>query len=188
MSKKQISLTALLFSALLLLASCSSSENLSQATVEELKSCNLIDTGLTVQKGEKSDLTLQCLDGSGEVNFASIRGPAVVPVWASWCTNCKSQIPTFQRLDREGKNKVHIVGVDVEEGSIEKGQKFARENGLRWPHLFDPDGRSVPLFGPGVPVTLFVNEVGEITYQKIGAITEYEEMKTLIKTYLKVSI
>ena len=81
-----------------------------------------------------------------------------------------------------------MVGVDVEERSKGDGYNHALENGLAFPQLYDPDGRSTNYFGPGVPITQFINKDGVLTFQKVGPIFTYEEMQELVKEYLEIDI
>jgi hypothetical protein len=81
-----------------------------------------------------------------------------------------------------------VVGVDVEERSKSDGYNHALENGLAFPQLYEPDGRSTNYFGPGVPITQFINKEGVLTFQKVGPIFTYEEMQELVKEYLEIDI
>jgi hypothetical protein len=80
------------------------------------------------------------------------------------------------------------VGVDVEESSIEDGRKFVEENGITWPNLYDPDGRSREYFGMGVPVTWFIAADGSVAGKKIGAIKDEAELIALTNKYLGVKL
>jgi hypothetical protein len=90
-----------------------------------------------------------------------------------------------QIAQRSGRT---LVGVDVEERSKSIGYNHALENGLAFPQLYDPDGRSTNYFGPGVPITQFINKEGVLTFQKVGPIFTYEEMQELVKEYLEIDI
>ena len=48
----------------------------------------------------------------------------------------------------------------------------------------DPDGKTKSAFGMGVPITLFLNAKGEITYRHIGAFTSAKQLDAEIKKYL----
>lgn len=66
----------------------------------------------------RSDLpqvTLPCLGGGKDVDLASVEGPAVVSVWAQWCTPCRKELPLYQRLADSGA--VSVLGVDFKETS-----------------------------------------------------------------------
>lgn len=173
----------LLIVMVILLTGCANTTP-QNSPVASIAPCSSIKTS-----GIKDDaLMLECLDGEGEVALQSIQGPAVISVWASWCTNCEAQRPNFIRLYEEAGDRIQVIGVDVEEGSKETGLNHALENGMVFPQLFDRDGRTSNYFGPGVPITQFIAKDGSIAFQKIGPIFTYEEMQQLVSEYLEVKI
>lgn len=129
---------------------------------------------------------LPCLDGGKGMTFESLRGPVVLNVWGSWCGPCVQEMPHFRAL--AAKNKVRIVGIDVEERSMDSGRKFVITHGMSWPILYDPDGRTKAIFGLGVPVTWFIDAKGKVAYKKIGTIHSDAELFNLVSKYLKVSV
>jgi cytochrome c biogenesis protein CcmG/thiol:disulfide interchange protein DsbE len=168
----------------LLLTSCSTQSDKSATPVDSLAPCSSIKTTTSANDG----MLLECLDSDDEMSINSIAGPVVILVWASWCTNCAAQRKNFIKLHEEAGNLLQVVGVDVEERSKSIGYNHALENGLAFPQLYDPDGRSTNYFGPGVPITQFINKDGVLTFQKVGPIFTYEEMQDLVKEYLEIDI
>lgn len=172
-----------LLSLLLVLTSCTSPQAKNES-ISSLASCSTIKV-----RGMSADgIYLPCLEGSGEIALGSIEGPALITVWASWCTNCESQRPYLNRLFNESNRKIQIVGVDVEEKSKEAGYKHALKKGMAYPHLYDPDGRTTKAFGPGVPITQFINESGALAFQQVGPFKSYRELQSLVEKYLGVKI
>ena len=141
----------------LLLTSCTSPSSKSEA-ITTFAPCSSIQT-----KGMSTDgVFLECLDGEGQVAIGSIEGPAVISAWASWCTNCEAQRPYLIELYEKSSGKLQVIGVDVEEKSKKDGYEHALKKGMAYPHLFDPDGRTSENFGPGVPITQFINAEGTL--------------------------
>lgn len=174
----------LLIVLMLVLTSCSNSTPQQSESIETVAPCSSIKT-----TGMKADGTfVECLSGDGEMALESIEGPAVISAWASWCTNCEAQRENFIRLYREAGDQLQVVGVDMEEKSKSDGLKHALSRGMSYPQLYDPDGRSIDFFGPGVPITRFVDASGKMTYLKIGGIFTYEEMRSLVKEHLGIDI
>lgn len=169
--------------SLLLLTSCSTQSEKS-APLDALAPCSSIKTTTSSSDG----MLLECLDNDDEISIKSIAGPAVISVWASWCRNCAAQRKNFIKLHEEAGDLLQVVGVDVEERSKDDGYNHALENGLAFPQLYDPDGRSANYFGPGVPITQFINKDGVLTFQKVGAILTYQEMQELVGKYLEIDI
>lgn len=168
---------------ILLLASCSSATDES-APIESFAPCSSIKTTGAAADG----LMLECLDGEGELAVQAIEGPAVISVWASWCTNCEAQRPHFIKLYQEAGDQLQVIGIDVEEKSKSDGYNHAINRGMAYPHLYDADGRTSNYFGPGVPITQFIDKDGAIAFQKIGPIFTYEEMQQLVSEYLEIKI
>ena len=59
---------------------------------------------------------------------------------------------------------------------------------MAYPQLFDPDGRTTKVFGPGVPITRFIDAQGIVAYMKVGPFTSYSEIRELVKKYLKIEL
>jgi len=150
-------------------------------------SCAGIDTSGT----STNDLLLDCLDGSGSVNIYSIKGPIVVNVWGSWCEGCRQEMPYFVELYQNElfKNgEIKLLGVNIEESSGQVGINFIKANGMSWPHLEDLAGKTKILFGPGAPVTWFIDERGRIVEKKIGAYLNKDELFTQVEEAFTVTL
>jgi len=168
----------------LVLTGCASSSESTSAPIESFASCSSIQT-----TGAAADGTMvECLDGEGSLNINAIEGPAVITVWASWCTNCEAQRPNFIRLYEESGGRFQVIGLDVEEQAKSDGYQHALARGMSYPQLFDPDGRTASVFGPGVPITRFINEKNEIAHQVIGPILNYDELTALVSKHLGIEI
>ena len=167
----------------LLLTACAPVKS-DTAGIESFAPCSSIK-----YSGMKADGTfVECLEGEGELALEGIEGPAVISAWASWCTNCEAQRENFIRLYKEAGDKLQVIGVDMDEKSKADGYEHALKKGMAYPQLFDPDGRTLDFFGPGVPITRFVDASGKMTYLKIGGIFKYEEMRSLVKEHLGIEI
>ena len=131
-----------------------------------------------VESAEKSVL-LPCLDGVGEINFHQLKGPLVINVWGSWCEGCKQEMPYFVELYQNPvfkSGQIQMLGVNVEEKSTEDAIEYIQKSGMSWPNLEDISGVSKSLFGPGVPVTWFIDKEGKNVGTKIGAYTNKQQL------------
>ena len=168
---------------LLLLTSCSTTTE-NTTSIESFAPCNSIR-----YTGMKADGTfVECLENTSELALEGIEGPAVISAWASWCTNCESQRPFLIRLYENAKEKIQVVGVDVEEKSKDEGFKHALKKGMSYPQLYDPDGRTSKVFGPGVPITQFINSNGVLAFVQVGPLKSYKELQGLVKKYLEIEV
>lgn len=67
---------------------------------------------------------LPALEGGGRVRLAAFRGtPVVVNIFASWCSQCRKELPEFAAAASRLRGKVDFVGVDSQETG--KGRAFA---------------------------------------------------------------
>ncbi|NCZ61688.1 MAG: TlpA family protein disulfide reductase [Actinobacteria bacterium] len=166
--------------AVLLLAGCSSP---SEKVAGQVVSCESISSSTT-----KNSLFLDCLDGGVGATIDSIKGPAIINVWGSWCGPCKEEMPILRSFYEKAQGKVLLIGVDVEEASLEDGRKFVENNGITWPNLFDADGKSRAYFGMGVPVTWFIASDGSVAHKHIGVLKNEIDLILLTSKYLGVKL
>jgi thiol-disulfide isomerase/thioredoxin len=166
--------------AVLLLAGCSSP---SEKIAGEVVSCESILSSAT-----ENSIMLDCLDGTDGASINGIKGPAIINVWGSWCGPCKEEMPVLRSFYEKAQGKLALIGVDVEEASIEDGRKFVENNGITWPNLYDADGKSRAYFGMGVPVTWFIAADGSVAYKHIGVIKSEKELISMASKYLGVKL
>jgi cytochrome c biogenesis protein CcmG/thiol:disulfide interchange protein DsbE len=166
--------------AVLLFAGCSSP---SEKIAGEVVSCESILSSAT-----ENSIMLDCLDGTDGASINGIKGPAIINVWGSWCGPCKEEMPILRSFYEKAQGKLALIGVDVEEASIEDGRKFVKNNGITWPNLYDADGKSRAYFGMGVPVTWFIAADGSVAYKHIGVIKSEKELISMTSKYLDVKL
>jgi thiol-disulfide isomerase/thioredoxin len=166
--------------AVLLLAGCSSP---SEKIAGEVVSCESILSSAT-----ENSIMLDCLDGTDGASINGIKGPAIINVWGSWCGPCKEEMPILRSFYEKAQDNLALIGVDVEEASIEDGRKFVKNNGITWPNLYDADGKSRAYFGMGVPVTWFIAADGSVAYKHIGVIKSEKELISMTSKYLGVKL
>jgi thiol-disulfide isomerase/thioredoxin len=141
---------------------------------------------ITTDENKTSGTTLECLDGNSKVLLESIKGPAIINVWGSWCTPCREEMPYLRELAATGK--VQIIGIDVEEKSMEAARKFVVEQGMTWPNLYDKDGSTKSSFGMGVPITWYLNSKSEAAYKHIGVLKSKDQLFSHVEKYLGIKL
>jgi thiol-disulfide isomerase/thioredoxin len=172
---------SILLVALLFVSGCTT-------TPSEISKGELVDCSTLSADPSVSGTQLECLDGSAGIVIEALRGPAIVNVWGSWCGPCQDEIPLFVDFYSRAKDKVVLLGIDVEEAHIGDGRHFVETRGITWPNLYDPDGRTASSLGMGVPITYFVDAQGVTLYKKIGVISSVEELEDLTQKFLGISI
>src|SRR3989344_3984204 len=86
------------------------------------------------------DFTLEKV-GGGMTTLSDYKDtkPVILDFWATWCPNCRRDIPRQQALYEKYKDQIEVIGVDLqEEPSIV--EKFVSDFGLTYPVVLDPSG------------------------------------------------
>jgi thiol-disulfide isomerase/thioredoxin len=105
-----------------------------------------------------------------QLSMREQRGTVVVlNFWASWCVECRSEMPVLERLQREFSSRgLAIIGVNARENKEAVG-RYAKELGLTFPVVLDPDGKINALYGViGLPTTFVVGRDGRAVAFAIG--------------------
>jgi peroxiredoxin len=102
--------------------------------------------------------------------IADLRGKVVlVNFWASWCAECRPEMPAFEQLHRELEPKgLAVVGVNAREERAAV-RRYASELGLTFPLVLDPDGKINAAYGVvGLPTTFVVARDGRVVALAVG--------------------
>jgi peroxiredoxin len=94
--------------------------------------------------------------------LADLRGKVVVVnFFASWCAECRPEMPAFEKLHRDyGARGLVVVGVNAREDK-EAVARYAKTLGLTFPLVLDPDGQINAYYGViGLPTTFVVARDG----------------------------
>ena len=164
---------SILLITILLVSGCSSSTKVNAPGV--VAACDQI----RMLEGANKSAVMSCLDEVGEINFYQLKGPLLINVWGSWCEGCKQEMPYFVELYQSPlfkSGQIQLLGVNVEEKSKNMAIEYIKKSGMSWPNLEDNGGISKSIFGPGVPVTWFIDENGETIAIKIGAYTNKKQL------------
>jgi thiol-disulfide isomerase/thioredoxin len=99
----------------------------------------------------------------------------VINVWATWCEPCEREQPALQALHERYQDKgVNFVGINYTD-TLAKAQRWIDDNGVTYPSIYDPDGRTAALLNfPFVPVTFVVDGSDTIRYAVYGETDEAE--------------
>ena len=106
------------------------------------------------------------------LTLADFRGQVVLlNIWATWCEPCKVEMPSLEQLEKEvGPQGLRIVAVSIDEGGADAVRQFARDYGLTFQILHDPQRRIERIYQTtGVPESFVLNRQGKIVKKVIGA-------------------
>ncbi|MGH7665607.1 MAG: peroxiredoxin family protein [Gemmatimonadaceae bacterium] len=99
-------------------------------------------------------------------------------VWATWCPPCRVEMPGMQALHEEfGERGLSIVAVSIDNAGMQQEiMRFAREYGLTFDILHDPEGRIRTIYQTvAVPETFIIGRDGVIIRKVIGAADWHSE-------------
>jgi peroxiredoxin len=117
--------------------------------------------------------------------LADYRGDVLlVNIWATWCTPCKAEMPSMQRLQEEvGSDEFQILAVSIDRAPPDhdptnplegKLQSFADSLELTFTILHDPEDRiSIDYQAAGVPASFIVDREGMLV-EKISGPREWD--------------
>ena len=134
------------------------------------------------------EVSLPCLGGGDAVRLDRVEGPAVVPLWASWCEPCKDELPLFARLAREQSGRLSVLGVDYQDVQPDLAIDLLRRSGARFPQVADPAGVLADHYRVrGLPGMLWVRADGSATFVN-DRVTSYDELVRLVSSRLDVDV
>jgi thiol:disulfide interchange protein DsbD len=116
-------------------------------------------------------MSLKLLDG-GALNIESLRGKVVViDFWATWCVPCKAEIPTFNQLIKDYKDRgLEIIAVSLDEEGAAKVKPFLKENPMSYTQVLG-DQSTAGAFSVDdskLPVALIIDKQGRIRFRHVG--------------------
>jgi peroxiredoxin len=136
------------------------------ALAEMLKALNASGYPTVIQPPEFSGFTA---DGR-KVSLGGLRGRVLLlNFWATWCLECRIEMPAFERLHREfSVQGLAVVGINAREGTSTI-RKYAKELGLNFPLISDPAGKINSSYGViGLPTTFLIGRDGRPVALAVG--------------------
>lgn len=127
------------------------------------------------------DVPLAELASGTATSASSIKGPAVVNLWATYCAPCRAEMPAFQAVSDDLAGAVRFIGVN-EGDDAPSARKFLDEVGVSFDQYLDEDGAlSAALGVTGLPATVVVDEQSHVVTIHSGALDE-DEIRQLVAT------
>ena len=138
-----------------------------QPSVKDLlKSLNLSDYSSRMRPPDFSGLTAD----SKTVSLTSLRGHVVLlNFWATWCHECRPEMPVFEQLHREFTTQgLRVIGINARERTAAV-REYSKELGLTFPLVLDSKGEINRAYGVvGLPSTLIVGRDGRAVALAVG--------------------
>lgn len=123
------------------------------------------------------------------VSLADYKGKAVMlNGWATWCTECKIEMPYLESLYQEfSVEDFTVIGVSTDNKfSDGKVMAFAEQLGVTYPIWRDPDDRFTPTFRAiGLPHTVLFDRDGNVVHVWKGA---FDPISDETKHYVNIAL
>ncbi len=129
-------------------------------------------------------------DGT-EMAFKDLAGDIlIIDFWATWCAPCITEIPHYNALDNDYRDKgVSLIGLTVESGTAEEVFEWMaadESHNITYPLVMSND-ELMNVFGPvfGFPTTLLIDAEGNVVKRWIGAsVGKSEQLRELLDKLL----
>ena len=124
------------------------------------------------QGGSLLPFTAKDMDGK-TVDLTTVIGtkPVMLIFWASWCPNCKTEVPKVNALvDKYRDQGMEFIGINVGHNDSErKARRFMDKTRMTYPVIFDSKGKISRQYGvQGVPTILVADKKGVIVFKNYG--------------------
>ncbi len=130
-------------------------------------------TAQAVQVGEPMpSFSLTTLDGE-VIESSSLVGekPVFFVFWATWCPNCKAEIPHINEMAEEfGPKGMTFLGINVGVNDSEKKvRRYAEKYKMHYPLYFDEGSKLTRTFKvAGTPTVIIVDKNGIVRYRDVA--------------------
>ncbi len=118
------------------------------------------------------DFTLESLTGQ-TIDSSQYRGrPILVHFWATWCQPCRDEVKRLEAAEKSYRSKGFEILALTNETDRDEVAKFAREQNLSFPILFDPNNTVFDAYRvTGIPTSFLVDVNGIIRQVVSGSFT-----------------
>lgn len=115
------------------------------------------------------DLKVKDLDGR-ELTLQTYKGKVVLlNFWATWCGPCRAEIPGLIRIQEAYKDRLQIIGMDVDDNDAERLRAFVKDKGINYPVAMTSVPVRISYGGVSALPTLFViNQEGKMVQKHVG--------------------
>lgn len=150
-----------------------------------LTACSTESPRKTAVTNVLPDISLSAFGSGRPLDLGSLKGPAVLSVWASWCGPCRKELPQFQAFSQKYDGKVRVVGVDFQDTRLDAARALVRETGVRYPLFADPDGK---IRARALPELILVDARGKVAYRQYVEIQSVAQLEQLVRKHLGVAL
>ncbi len=116
-----------------------------------------------------SDKTVSTADYAGKV--------LVLNVWGSWCPPCRAEAKDLQAASVATRADAQFVGINTRDFAPAAPEAFLRAQGITYPSIFDPSGKTLLQLGgqvppSAIPSTLVLDRQGRVAIRALGPVSK----------------
>ena len=133
---------------------------------QTLSTSNLENRALELNSQQLPDFKITSPDGR-ELLISSFSGkPLLIVEWASWCPDCRNQLPIIQKMYEKYGDQVHFVLINLiepEKETTETADRYITQGEYTFPYYYDMDQSAADaLQVQTIPSMYFVDKQGQI--------------------------
>ena len=115
------------------------------------------------------DLKVKDLDGRELTLQTYKRKVVLLNFWATWCGPCRAEISGLIRIQDAYKDRLQIIGMDVDDNDAERLRAFVKDKGINYPVAMTSVPVRLAYGGISALPTLFViNQEGKMVQKHVG--------------------
>lgn len=120
--------------------------------------------------GYLGDATLDGLNSKTKTLYAYKGKPLIINTWASWCSPCRSEMGSLQRLAQKFNGKAfNIIGISTDDFR-DKPIALIKQDGISFDNFIDHDRVMENMLGAKtIPLTVLVSADGRVLKKVHGA-------------------
>jgi thiol-disulfide isomerase/thioredoxin len=93
----------------------------------------------------------------------------LVNFWATWCGPCRAEIPDLVELQNKYKDRLQIIGLDVDDDDLDAIKHFVAEFGINYPVVVATSEVRIRYGGiPALPTSFVLDTEGRIVQKHEG--------------------
>jgi thiol-disulfide isomerase/thioredoxin len=115
------------------------------------------------------ELKAKDLNGN-ELSLEAYKGKVVLlNFWATWCGPCRAEIPSLIRMQEAYKDRLQIIGMDVDDDDPEKLRAFVKSQGINYPVAMTSDTVRLAYGGiAALPTVFIINRDSKVVQKHVG--------------------
>lgn len=113
--------------------------------------------------------------------------PTFIIYWASWCSDCRKQLPDVEKLYKEYKDKVNFVFVNVVDGereNVKQAKAYIKESNFTFDYYKSTDNAIDVMKVKKIPTKFIADKNGKIKEVQVEKYVAYEKLKTTLDKLL----